>query len=309
MKKLTMLLPAMIAVALPLQASADVKWGGRLQVEFASTDDNTAAESGLQMGDTYYNGGNASYLGATFSDGDAFGKINLNFNHYKGESSPGLRDLYIGTKVGPGKLMMGSFSTAYKTAGGVKYDPFVATGLQARGNGGQSGAGQNSYITAVGYSAKMAGVKVNVNYLPAMNSTAGVEADAQMSASVTYGFGGGEVFFATDDKARGAHTGSKVGGKYAMGETSLRVQYEMADTDTDADILFVGAEHKLAGMTVGGWYGMSTTGTADAISSLAVGVKKSMGKKTSAYAGFKSEGAAGDGDAQTALVVGMRTGF
>jgi len=303
MKKLTMLLPAMIVAALPLQASADVSWSGRVQVEVASGD--TAGESGLRMGDTYYDGGNASYLGATFSDGDAFGKINLNLNHFKDSSAPGVRDVYAGIKMGPGSLKLGRFSSAYKTAGGVKYDPFVATGLQARGNGGQSG-GQNSYVEAIGYSAKVAGVKVNVNY--GLDNPDDATSDTALSASVAYGFGGGEVFFATSDNF--GYTGSKVGGKYAMGETSLRLQVELPDADThDTQMMFLGVEHKLAGMTVGGWFGMSTTGDADAVSSFAAGVKKSMGKKTSAYAGFKSEGAAGDADATTALVVGMRTGF
>jgi hypothetical protein len=307
MKKLTMLLPAMIAAALPLQATADVSWSGRVQVEVASGD--TEGKSGLRMGDTYNDDGNASYLGATFSDGDAFGKINLNLNHFKNskepEGNPQFRDVYAGMKMGPGSLKLGRFSSAYKTAGGVKYDPFLSTGLQARGNGGQS-AGQNGYIEAIGYSAKMAGVKVNVNY--GLDNPDVATSDTALSASVAYGIAGGEVFFAMSDNF--GYTGNKVGGKYAMGDTSLRVQIELPDSDShDTQRVFVGAEHKIAGMTVGGWFGMSTIGDADAVTSMAFGAKKSMGKKTSAYAGFKIEGAADDGDAKTALVVGMRTGF
>lgn len=76
------------------------------------------------------------------------------------------RDSFVGIKAGWGAIALGRFHGAYKTAGGVKFDPFVATGLQARGNGGMAkGAyAQNGFISQlVQYkSPKVSGFQANV---------------------------------------------------------------------------------------------------------------------------------------------------
>jgi len=52
------------------------------------------------------------------------------------------REAMVGLKGGWGQFEGGNLKSAYKYAGGVKYDAFVATTLQARGNGGMSGKGK-----------------------------------------------------------------------------------------------------------------------------------------------------------------------
>ncbi len=46
---------------------------------------------------------------------------------------------YVGLAGGFGAVMAGNLKSPYKYTGGVKYDPFVTTSLEARGNGGMSG--------------------------------------------------------------------------------------------------------------------------------------------------------------------------
>ena len=62
------------------------------------------------------------------------------------------RESLVGLKAGWGQVELGNLKSAYKYYGGVKYDPFVSTTLQARGNGGMSGSpkyGKSSAISSI----------------------------------------------------------------------------------------------------------------------------------------------------------------
>ena len=59
------------------------------------------------------------------------------------------RESMVGLKGGWGQFEAGNLKSAYKYAGGVKYDAFVATTLQARGNGGMSGKGKYGQSIAI----------------------------------------------------------------------------------------------------------------------------------------------------------------
>ncbi|WP_455199898.1 porin, partial [Kaarinaea lacus] len=70
------------------------------------------------------------------------------------EASTGIsltaRESMVGLKAGWGQVEAGRLKSAYKYAGGVKYDAFVATTLQARGNGGMSGKGKYGQSVSLG---------------------------------------------------------------------------------------------------------------------------------------------------------------
>lgn len=57
------------------------------------------------------------------------------------------RDLMVGLKGGFGTLELGSLKSAYKYGGGVKYDPFVATMLEARNRQRRPGSSGSSTAT------------------------------------------------------------------------------------------------------------------------------------------------------------------
>jgi len=82
------------------------------------------------------------------------------------------REQLVGLKTGMGTVELGRLKSAYKYFGGVKYDPFVASLLEARGNGGMSGKvgkgnayGHNSFISdSFGYSHKVGAASFRLTY-------------------------------------------------------------------------------------------------------------------------------------------------
>lgn len=321
-----------IAVASAMTASvaqADVKLSGGLQAELASIGGDTG-KTGLTMGDVTTQKGNMGSFGASWTDGDMFGKINLNTKIWGGAANGaagiGTRDMYVGMKMGGGKVMLGTFSSAYKTTGGVKIDPFLSTGLQARSSGGGQSAGSGGYVTAIGYRAKMGALNVALDFAPEMVVCAGATACAGPSTShlglgVSMDAGPANVFVAIDD-FKGATDGAdntantadddektsatKVGAKMKMGNMNLAVQVEMNqkayNNSLEDNTIFASLSMPMGGMTLGAWVGINKD------TSLAVGVKKALSKKSMAYAGFRSTGF-GDGKSATGITAGLRTKF
>ncbi|GMR20571.1 MAG: trimeric porin PorB [Gammaproteobacteria bacterium] len=63
----------------------------------------------------------------------------------QGGQGVGQRVAYAGLKGGFGTFQIGKLKTPYKYFGGVKYDPFVTTNLEARKNGGMSGGSAGKF--------------------------------------------------------------------------------------------------------------------------------------------------------------------
>ena len=178
------------ALSAPMLAQADVKVGGIAQVEIAveetettvgtvsstvsttTTEDNsrgrfwiTADEDlgGGMKGLAHFEfrvdttgacesegGGVAAGTGATCNTGS------------------NVREKYVGLQTPAGTIKLGSVQQPYKYAGGVKWDAFVTTNLEARGNGGMSGGvfGHNNFFdNSILYtSPTFAGVSVGLAY-------------------------------------------------------------------------------------------------------------------------------------------------
>lgn len=79
-----------------------------------------------------------------------------------------VREKWVGLKTNLGTVKLGSVRSPYKYAGGVNWDAFVTTNLEARGNGGMSGGvfGQNNFFdNSLNYtSPTFAGVSLGVTY-------------------------------------------------------------------------------------------------------------------------------------------------
>ena len=137
------------------------------------------------------------------------------------------RDSFVGIKAGWGAISAGRMHGAYKTAGGVKFDPFVATGLQARGNGGMAkGAyAQNGFISQlVQYkSPKISGFQINYQTSLLSDDVEGTHASSEGDSlySITYtGVKGLKLIYASAKDAKtgqvDASVNTKFGAKYKI---------------------------------------------------------------------------------------------
>lgn len=148
------------------------------------------------------------------------------------------RELMVGLKGGFGQAELGRLKSAYKYAGGVKYDPLVATLLEARGNGGMSGGewGHNGFNSnMIGYqSPKWGPVSIRATFGPE-------EDDSSYTASIKGSWKIGEFFLAVADqgdrqKGEGKELSRfKAGGQVRLGGGSHKIsaQYEVESDEGD----------------------------------------------------------------------------
>ena len=211
------------------------------------------------------------------------------------------------------EIQLGNLKSAYKYTGGVKYDPFVATTLEARrDNGGMwhTAYGQGGFLPQnVGVMGKAGAIKWWVTYSPA-------EGFGDMTASVMYSQGPVEAFVAMSDqgdKNAAPDSATKIGGAYKMGGTKIKLQYEMVDRDltpsADETYTFVGLEHKMGKNILVAQLGSydSDGGTNDT-SYMALGVIHKFTKMTRLFAGIRSSDADDDSD-EDVISVGLRKDF
>jgi predicted porin len=228
------------------------------------------------------------------------------------------REAMVGLKGSFGTAMIGRLKQPYKYTGGVGYDAFVATALQARGAGGMSGnvGGGNAYghggfaSNSLGYVNKFGPVDVKVNYQPDTDKTG-------MMAAATYMADNFEVFVALADYS-GAdgdaddYAATKFGGKFTTGPHSIMLQIE--DTKTAGDLkvgyTFLGYQMKMGMNTLVLQYGMEDVKDVDDANStyLALGAYHNFSKMSSIFGGYRNTDAdAKDGEA--AITVGLRQKF
>ncbi|WP_126452772.1 porin [Sulfuriflexus mobilis] len=151
---------AVAAALAPAAASADVKLYGIAQVEYNIEDSDASGQDSVQSVD---DDGVRSRIGVKFTEKlggglTAFGKFEWALDPADDQDSAssgntqGLRgrDQFVGIKGSWGSLSAGAHHAPYKTAGGVKWDPWTATHLQARRAGGMLGGtgigGQNGFM-------------------------------------------------------------------------------------------------------------------------------------------------------------------
>jgi hypothetical protein len=364
MKK-TLIATAVAAVMAAPAAMAEITLGGQLQAEVVNASGDgvkgnvgeddagnpTKSGEGLYMSDGWEGGkANAGNASAFFVKGNhdigngLTGLYKLNFNPMFGDGvgAFGGRDAFIGLKGGFGTVLLGKLSTPYKSST-VKWDPFLATFLQARGNGGMSGAGHNGYADNVIAYANEFGPATFVAAvaLDESNDTpkdADADGDHALTASVNVPVGPVELALAYIDTAGYAAfldldkngkkdpgidgtnniEAIKLGVKYGGGDVSpltLAAHYETVDVGGNAnhDQIFATAGYMFGANTVSLNVGIKQPDKGDDGEYLALGLNHAFNKSVSALIGVsKSDDQDSDKTADddvTLAGVGMRVKF
>ncbi len=342
MKKNMIALAVASAMVAPA-AMAEVSITGTLQAEIVSVSgDNTNNGLYLMDGATYGtpNGHNAGALGFSVNHDlgnglTGFAKTNLNVQ--ADTNTIGTREAYVGLKGGFGTVLAGRLSTPYKTAT-VKWDPFLATFMQARGNKGMGGGiyGNGSYLAnAVAYANKFGPAKVVIaagfdeaNDAGATSpSTTGNHAT---SVSINAPVGPVEIAVAMLNASDyGVSTGAaaadrnntKFGVKYSAGAITVAAVVENSDVNSDdGTYTWLNASYKMGANTFSLGYGMfaddNTGGAAAAARDanyIALGMKHAFSKKVSAHVGYRAtniDEPTGVASADESLVgAGLRVSF
>jgi predicted porin len=306
----------------PMMASAGVTVYGQAQVEIASVD------AGAASSQTIVNDNARGRMGVKASEKlgngmTAIAKFEWKVDTSAGGSDTGDRESFVGLKGGFGTVQLGALKSAYKYTGGVKYDPFVATNLEARGNAGMSkgelgnGAfGHNSFIeNSIGYmSPKMGALSAWVTYSPdEAGATNGNDGDYTLGAK--YKAKNFEVFVAAVSNAEttGDSDGVKFGGQFKMGMHKISAQIEQLDpagANNDVDIYFIGYQGKFGNNILVAQLGnKDVEGATNDTDYYAIGVIHKMSKKTRVFAGFRSTDGGTSATETDVFSIGMRKDF
>jgi len=237
----------------------------------------------------------------------------------KGQAALTPRESFVGLKGGFGQIEMGRLKSEYKYTGGAKYDPFVATTLEARGNGGMSkGAlGHNGFLTkSIAFRAKVGPVKLGITYAPS-------EDDGLLSAAVKGGGKSWEAFLAVIDNGDRAGTAPgtpsyssvKFGGKVKIGGMHTIVgQFESTDPDAangrEPTILFLGYHMKMGKNTLVVQYGTTDADGGTDVDYFTLGVIHKFSKTMRLFGGYRSTSPDTTVSSDTTVIsVGLRKDF
>jgi predicted porin len=286
-KKLLVLAVGATITAGPMMiAQADVKIGGAAQVEIAREDHNgpktTTVEDNARgrfwIAASEDLGGGMKGLAHFEFRVDTTGVCALEEGGAAcSAKAANTREKWVGLQGGFGTLKLGSVKSPYKYAGGVKWDAFVTTNLEARGNGGMSPGtfGQNQFFdNSVNYtSPSFGGVTFGVTYsfddvlTDAGTSQTVTAQDGDYAAAVEWKtkFGGNAlhlILARAEDQVNTSpapadnFNATKIGAKFDfMKNFSIIGQYENLKNDTsaantvDEDYLFLGFQAKFGNVT------------------------------------------------------------
>ncbi len=334
MNKKLIAIVAGASLALPMAASADVSVYGAAQVEIASFDRDQASVTGSEVTDGIDLVDNArGRFGVKASEDLGNGlkgianfewKVDTVDNDSDSTSKASLtgRTALVGLTGGFGTFVMGNLKSPYKYAGGVKYDPFVATTLEARGNAGMSGkesgvsyAGHNGFVpdTIAYVTPKIAGGFVaQLAYGPS-------EDDGAIVTSFMYKQKNWEAFVATFDAGdrinlTQSYSTVKFGGQFKMGNHKISAQIENADDEvkgTEPTYAFVGYQGKFGSNTLVAQFGQRDDDTAadEGTSYASIGVIHKFSKTTRVFGGFRSTSPDAENTDETVISVGLRKDF
>ena len=331
------------ALAAPMAANAGVTAYGQLQVEVASVTNDGYGEnncggsrtcinntqSGIKMKDN-----KRGRLGFKVSEDlggglKAIAKFEWQVDTPNGNIADGAREGWVGLKGGWGEFKAGRIKTPYKYTGGVKYDPFVTTYLEARKSGGMKGGayGQNSFWSnTASYKNKWGGFSLWIDYgLDEGNGTSNAGNMGDYSIALKYGQKNWEVFGAYNsyDANNNGTTDSvsKVGGQIKFaGAHTISAQYESDDPEgnnNNASIYFIGYQFKMGKNVLAAQYGNTDgdsgytglQGGATDATYYALGWIYKFSKKTRTFIGYrKTDGKNADADLSV-VSAGLRVAF
>lgn len=360
MKKNILAIAIASAVAAPVAMANGPTVYGQMQVEIASVDN-----SGTELSD------NNARNGAVTNDSSAIkmadnkrGRLGIKGSEDLGNGlqaiyqfewqvdttigniNDGARIGMVGLKGGFGTFEAGRLKAPYKYTGGVAYDPFVTTYLEARKSGGMSGGafGQNGFWSnSIAYHNNFGKVNVWVAYGvdggtgdETINDTTGlgnndnnVGNSGDLSASVKYADGNFEVFASTamdadkantnsgDNDTGFAYTANKIGGQFKSGNHTLSAQYEMISDESkaanaqDSTVAFLGYQMKMGATSLVAQLGQTADDdkTKDK-NYMALGAIHKLSKKTRVFGGYRNTTQNdADDSSYTAITAGLRIDF
>lgn len=245
-----------------------------------------------------------------------------------------MRDAFVGIKGGFGAIAAGSFHGAYKTTGGVKYDPFVTTALDARGVGGMARGrlAQNNFVRQIVQyqTPNLMGFKAQAQYsfdqsTPSTPNSGTTNGD--WLAGLTYNIGHNSGVQLIGAWAHNEVTGGtnqdnwKLGAQWKGGPFTVQTQYER--TETAGTLFFNGNSYNgkakiwyvNGGYRVGNWdlflsyadYKARDNSNYDT-KFYRAGTWYHFSKKTSAYIGYRKSNI-NVGQSQGVYGTGLRVDF
>ncbi len=296
-------------LAFPVAVMAAPSVGGHMQIELNSPDVKdevkTAADE-LNLADNargrLWIKGNEDLGGGM----KAIYKAEWRINTDAGGQAAGNRESYVGLKGNFGTVYAGNGASPYKSNAGTDYNPYTATVLQARGNGGAltgegsmtSAYGMNGFLAnSITYKKKFGAVAVHVQYHLAEATSA--TADSTFGGAIRYKAGAGiEVILATiqqkTDKTVNAEVGgtrTKLGLSWKSGphKVLVRLETQASDlADSDATAAFLGYHMTMGKNVMTLQYGtIDGQAAADDKTYTMLAVKHNLSKKTAAWVGYR----------------------
>jgi len=317
-------LAAVAAFTVPMAAQAGAKVGGHLQVEIANIDNN---------GTSYTNTADNKRGRLWFTGSEDLGgglKANYRFEWQvdttTGNVNNGARETRVGLSGSWGEFQMGRLKTAYKYTAGVNYDPYTATLLESRGNGGalkkdngmSAFSGQNSFWSnALAYKAKFGSTKLWVNYQFVDTSSSQVE-DDNIAIGVSVGVAKGlkvDVAYVEENKVSATNGGTraKIGVQWKGGPHKVFVKYESQSSDlasSDVSTIFAGYNFKMGKNVITAQYGAKSNDVANSdVTYTMVAFAHNFSKKTKAWAGIMSSDSDNNAKDKDVVSVGLRIKF
>lgn len=311
-------------LTLPVAAIAGPSVGGHMQIELNSPDvkDNASTNADeLNLKD--------NARGRLWIKGDedlggnmkAIYKAEWRVNTDLGGAAADNRESYVGLKGNFGTVYAGSLASPYKSNAGTDYDPYTASVLESRGNGGAlknegtmtSDYGQNGFVdNAIAYKKKFGAVSVHLQYhlseSVVQDSTfaaavrfkagAGIEViaatisqDASVAAKALTNPSPGDVGNAAVTAATLGGTRSKLGVTWKGGPHKVIARYETQSDDiasNDVTGIFTAYHLTMGKNVLTVQYGqLDGDAAGDDKTYTMLAVKHNLSKKTAAWVGFR----------------------
>ncbi len=325
-KKLLALAVGTAFSAAPMIASAGVTVYGHAQVEVATVD--TGSSDQTRVDDNA-----RGRIGIKASEKLGNGMTAIAKYEFRTDTADGVRtsdggpltarETFVGLKGGFGTVQLGNVKSAYKYTGGVKYDPFTATMIEARRANGMTGGafGHNGFLSnSISYMTPKIGGGFTgwATYSPdenatvaqaGTNNTQNAAGDGDYSFGLKFGQKAFEVFVAGVSNDSASYESIKFGGMYKFGNFKLVGQYEQAEAgSTDIDVYFVGGQAKFGSNVLVAQFGNTDTAGGTDLDYFTIGVIHNLSKKTRLTAGFRNHDTSATTDTDT-FAVGMRMKF
>lgn len=348
MKKSLIAIAVAGVMAAPLAAQAELSVSGKLQSQIVSYSGDRTNE-GLYVSDGSASNGNnrgGIFLNASEDLGNGLTAVAKYGFKVDNSTTIGTRDAYVGLSGGFGTVLAGRMATPYKSST-VKWDPFVTTFMQARGNGGMSSGvtGHSSYLDNVlAYANKfgpvtfVAGVGFDeaAEVDPVDGPTGSTVGNHATTLSANIDLGAVEVALAMVDASEYGnvfaenHSATKLGVKWDSGAgLGVAFQYEMlgdghsestaVDPDTgDAEtssIVYLNGTYAMGANTFALALGQraSAASDTDAGSYMALGMLHDFSKTTRVHVGYRSttdmDYNGDNDDDESAIGAGLRVAF